>query len=504
MRDLQEKLGVELRPSARPAGQEANDRAAGLDRGVLGRDVEQVGERDSLLARVVGEQPQLRDPELVRRLEHVLEPLARRVHLEPVTGVRRDERPPAAVLLDAELLVDRPLDHGEELVLVERESEVVDARELPLARLDDDVDGAALELAQTVLEADLLEVVPRRPGLVGDDVLADPPVPRDQLESELADVARLPLRHLARDEVVVKQLHGAAIVVSASVGSDLSLWASWSFDPLQLAPTVLIGIAYAKRVRTLRRRGTDVPGWRVALFGLGLVLLVLALASPIDRFGDEQFFSFHMLQHVLIGDLAPLCLLAGLTGPILRPVLALRPIERLRVLVHPAISLPLWTANLFLWHIPVFYEAALASDAVHALQHISFFTAGAVMWAPVVEVLPGPAWFGTAAKLGYIVVVRLLETLLGNVFLWAGGAFYDPYIHPTEMWGISADADQGIAGAVMMAEGSLVTLAALAWLFLRLAREGELRQELIERGLDPASVNRAVRYGRGTELSERR
>ena len=301
----------------------------------------------------------------------------------------------------------------------------------------------------------------------------------------------------------MKQLHGAAIVVSGPVGSDLSLWASWSFDPLQLAPTALIGIAYAKRVRTLRRRGTDVPGWRVGMFALGIALLVLALASPIDRFGDEQFFSFHMVQHVLIGDLAPLCMLAGLTGPILRPVLALKPIERLRVLVHPAVSLPLWTANLFLWHIPALYEAALASDAVHALQHVSFFTAGALMWAPVVEVLPGPAWFGTGAKLGYIVVVRLLETLLGNVFLWAGGAFYDPYVHPTELWGISADADQGIAGAVMMAEGSLVTLAALAWLFLRLASEGELRQELIERGLDPAAVNRAVRYGRGKDFSER-
>jgi hypothetical protein len=56
----------------------------------------------------------------------------------------------------------------------------------------------------------------------------------------------------------------------------------------------------------------------------------------------------------------------------------------------------------------------------------------------------------------------------------------------------------------MMIEGSIVTLAALAWLFLRLAAEGELRQELLERGLDPRAVQRAVRYGRGQELSEPR
>ena len=265
----------------------------------------------------------------------------------------------------------------------------------------------------------------------------------------------------------------------------------------------IVSVAYATRARTLRRRGSPVETWRLVLFGIGVALVVLALASPIERFGEEEFFAFHMLQHVMLGHLAPLCFLASMSGPILRPVLALRAVERLRVLAHPGVALPLWTANLFIWHIPFLYEAALRSDAVHALQHVLFFTAGAIMWAPVIETLPGPAWFGTGAKLGYIVVVRLLETLLGKVLMWSGRVFYDPYVHETERWGVSQLADQAFAGAVMMAEGGLVTLAALAWLFLRLAKEGELRQELLERGLDPRAVNRAVRYGRAEELGGR-
>jgi hypothetical protein len=68
------------------------------------------------------------------------------------------------------------------------------------------------------------------------------------------------------------------------------------------------------------------------------------------------------------------------------------------------------------------------------------------------------------------------------------------------MWGISAVHDQQIAGAVMMVEGSIVTLAVLAWLFLRMARESELRQELLDRGLDERAVRRAVRYGRAGVL----
>jgi putative membrane protein len=278
----------------------------------------------------------------------------------------------------------------------------------------------------------------------------------------------------------------------------------WTFDPLQLAPFAVSAAMYAVRARTLARRGTAVPRWRIVSFGGGLAIALFAVVSPIHELGEERLFSVHMLQHVLIGDLAALAVVAGLTGPLLRPLLALRPVAALRVLAHPFVALPLWATNLLLWHLPVLYDAALRSDGVHALQHACFFGFGALMWAPVVEVLPGPMWFGTGAKVGYIVVVRLIETALGNVFLWAGSVFYEPYADAERIWGISPLADQGIAGGVMMVEGSLVTLAALAWLFLRMWSEGERRQELIERGLDPRAVNRAVRYGRADELEVRR
>lgn len=283
-----------------------------------------------------------------------------------------------------------------------------------------------------------------------------------------------------------------------------SLLTSWRLEPLQLVPTILVAALYWRRVRTLRRRGTPVEPWRPWLFGLGIGLVLLALASPIDAFGEEEFLSFHMLQHVILGDLAPLALVAGLSGPILRPVLALRPVNALRFLAHPLVALPLWTVDLYVWHLPFLYQAALHHDSIHALEHLLFFTCGGLMWAPVLEVLPAPEWFGTGWKLGYIVAVRLIETVLGNVFIWSGKVFYPYYEHAHPLWGISALHDQGLAGAVMMLEGSIVTIAALAWLFLRLASEGELRQELLERGLDPRAVQRAVRYGRAQEFSRPR
>ncbi len=276
---------------------------------------------------------------------------------------------------------------------------------------------------------------------------------------------------------------------------------SWTWDPAQLLLIAAAAFLYYRRAATLARRGTPVPAWRRRLFALGLVLAFIAVASPVHAFGERQFFFVHMLQHILLGDLAPLCMVAGLTGPLLRPVLALPVVGALRVLAHPFVALPLWAANLLVWHLPFAYQGALHHDLLHALQHTLFFTCGSLMWAPVLEVLPGPQWFGTGAKVGYIVAVRLIETVLGNVFLWSGGVFYRFYAHPVERWGISAHADQGIAGGLMMLEGSLVTLGALAWLFLRMGRESELRQQLLEQGVDARAATRAVRYGRGRELS---
>src|SRR5215203_564399 len=256
---------------------------------------------------------------------------------------------------------------------------------------------------------------------------------------------------------------------------------------LQLLPIAALGFVYWRRARTLSRRGTPVAGWRQGMFGLSLALLAIADQMPFE----DDYFWVHMLQHVLLGDLAALAFVLGLTGPLLRPVLALPLLSHLRVLAHPLVALPLWTVNLYLWHIPRLYEGAIQHDAMHALEHLCFFGTGVLMWAAVVEVLPGPEWFGTAAKFGYVIAVRLIETVLGNVFIWSGTPIYHSY---------DDAADQGWAGTIMMVEGSLVTIGALAWLFLKLAQEGELRQRLLEQGLDPRAVDRAVRYGRGEEL----
>jgi putative membrane protein len=171
---------------------------------------------------------------------------------------------------------------------------------------------------------------------------------------------------------------------------------------------------------------------------------------------------------------------------------------------HPFAALGLWAVDLYVWHLPFLYQAALRHDVVHAFEHGCFFAGGILMWAPVLETIPMPEWFGTGAKLGYVAIVRLVSTVLGNVFIWPNSVFYSFYDATARPFGMSAIDDQRLAGSVMMIEGSLVTIIALAWLFLRLAAEGEQRQRLLERGLDPRAVRRAVRYGRAQEFERAR
>jgi putative membrane protein len=283
---------------------------------------------------------------------------------------------------------------------------------------------------------------------------------------------------------------------------------SASFEPVQIAPPLAAGIAYAVRVRTLARQGRPVPTARRTAFWLGLALILTTLVSPIANAGHELILA-HMVQHLLLADLGALLLVLGCTGPVLQPLLGLPVFKQLRVLAHPAVALPLWVVNLYVWHLPALYQAAVSHESVHALQHVAFLGFGVNMWLALLGPLPVPEWFGNGARLLYLVTVRLAGALLGNVFIWSGKAFYPDYRAGEASWHISALNDQGVAGAIMMVESSIVTIVLLGWLFMKTAREAEERQELVEFAtthgleLNERRAARAVGAGRGGELRRR-
>jgi len=169
-----------------------------------------------------------------------------------------------------------------------------------------------------------------------------------------------------------------------------------------------------------------------------------------------------------------------MTGPLLAPLMRMRFFVRLQILTHPLVAFPLWAANLFLWHLPVLYESALHSPATQVLEHLCLLVFGINMWMCLLGPLPVPRWFGNAAKLGYIVAVRLTAAALANVFLWSDTVFYPYFIHRDLVRNISPLADQNVAGAVMLIGDSVLTLGLLVWLFVHTLKESEEPNELAE------------------------
>jgi cytochrome c oxidase assembly factor CtaG len=279
------------------------------------------------------------------------------------------------------------------------------------------------------------------------------------------------------------------------------------FAPLELLPILIPALLYWWRAQHLAQRGRPVAPWRQVSFATGLLIIALSLIG-LGELADELLWG-HMIEHLLIGDLAAIFLVLGLTGPLLQPILAIKPFDRLRVLAHPAVALPLWAIDLYVWHIPALYQATLTNNGLHALEHGMFIFFGCVMWMPVLGPLPKPAWFNAGWKVVYVIGVRFVGTVLGNIFIWSGTVFYPAYEPGDAAHGISPLTDQGIAGAIMMGEGMIVTLVVLSWAFLKWAADTTERQRLLDLAeaqgieLDEARAARAVAAGQSKRLEER-
>ena len=264
----------------------------------------------------------------------------------------------------------------------------------------------------------------------------------------------------------------------------------WLADPAVLAPIAVLVALYVLRFRTVRREGRGGARPLHALAFAGAVLALLgALASPLDGLGADYLFSAHMLQHVLLGDIAPLLLLLSLSRVIMRPATRrLQRVERaLGPLAHPLTGLALWLGLMYLWHVPALYDAALESPAVHLLEHASFFTAGVAVWWPLIQPVPMRRRMTGLQPLAYVGAAKFGLAALGLYLTWSATAHYDFYEEVPRIWGLSARDDQNVGGAIMMVEQSLTFVLVLVATFMRMLSQSELDEGRRER-LEEASA----------------
>jgi cytochrome c oxidase assembly factor CtaG len=245
----------------------------------------------------------------------------------------------------------------------------------------------------------------------------------------------------------------------------------WTWSPLVLLLLVASGILYVRGVRQLWSRlgaGQGVRWWEVTAFALGWLSLWVALISPLDRLSDI-LFSAHMAQHeILMVVAAPLLVIGRPFLPVLWALpadmrerfgaWARRPMVRgaWAWATGPFVVLALHATAVWVWHAPALFEAALHSETVHAFQHLCFFWTAVLFWWSMVQGGYGRLGYGIAALFVFATAVQ--TSVLGALLTFASVLWYPTYGGRSAAWGVTALADQQLAGLYMWVPSGLTFL----------------------------------------------
>ncbi len=267
---------------------------------------------------------------------------------------------------------------------------------------------------------------------------------------------------------------------------------AWTFSPGVILAVAILAVLYVRRWRAARREAgpAAAPGWRLACFVGGLVLVLAALVSPIDHLG-EQMFLWHMVQHLLLLDLASIALIVGLTRVILRPVT--RRIHRLEraagPLASPIFAVFAYVGGMYLWHIPAMYDAALEHPTLHILEHLTFVVIGGLYWWHLLSPIRSRQRLTGLGPVAYMFSAKIMVGLLGVLLTFSPNALYSFYSGRPDYWGMNDVTDQNVGGAVMALQQSIVMGIALVVLLLRTLSESERETQRAER-YDPGFVGK--------------
>jgi putative membrane protein len=258
----------------------------------------------------------------------------------------------------------------------------------------------------------------------------------------------------------------------------------WSLEPSVLIGVTALALLYFMGWRRGRGSGSSHrPGYgRLALFAAGLATIIAALVSPLDVLGD-QLLVMHMVQHLLLLDIAPILLILGLNKVLLRPVTRrVHAVERRAGwLAHPAFAVLAYAGFMWAWHVPALYDAALRNTTVHAFEHLCFSFAGTLYWWHLLSPIRNRHRLTGLGPVAYMVATKLLVGALGIVLAFAPASFYPFYEHHPHYWGLSASEDQSLAGLVMTLEQSIVMGIALVAVFVKMLGESEREAQRAER-----------------------
>jgi putative membrane protein len=268
-------------------------------------------------------------------------------------------------------------------------------------------------------------------------------------------------------------------------------WGSWSFNPIVIAALLGAGWLYMRAYRRAAARSEAIGAGHWVPYMCGLLVIAVALLSPLDPIGDGYLLSAHMAQHVLLSDLAPALLILGLRRPLLplglsrEALLAVAPGGRfgrvLARLTSPWLAIPLWAAATWVWAIPSVFDFAAQHSAVHAFEHATLFYTGLALWWLIIDPLPRARLRPGGERLALLGFSRLASAAVCLPLTWLTATEYPLYAGAPRAFGLSAINDQHLAGAGMCFVEFLVFGIAFAAVFISLLGRADASDAVAER-----------------------
>lgn len=286
----------------------------------------------------------------------------------------------------------------------------------------------------------------------------------------------------------------------------------WHFDPLVVGGLLLAAVGWLWLVRRVARLhpGNGVPALRSAAFFGGLAAVALALQSGIERY-DTTLFSIHMVQHLLLMLVAaPLLVLAAPVTQLLR---AASPGMRRRRLVpilhssavaalgHPLVTWLTFTLVVWLTHFSPLFNDALEDRGIHDLEHGLYLGASILFWWPAISADPARRRLPYPVRVLYVLLQLPVNSFLGMAILFADAPLYAHYATLGSPYGITALADQQLAGGTMWLAGDVAFIGAVLLLVAAWMRQEDRDAPAAERRAD---AQRAALAERADELARTR
>jgi cytochrome c oxidase assembly factor CtaG len=226
----------------------------------------------------------------------------------------------------------------------------------------------------------------------------------------------------------------------------------WEFEPSVVIGCVLLLGIYLCAIR-FQFNGKTLS------YSLGVLIIFLALCSPIDPLSDHYLFSAHMLQHMMLGIIAPPLLIAGLPASLVQGWLRFPPIAKAeRILGYAPLALIAGIGTIWIWHLPYLYNLALEHENIHTFEHVMFMVTGSMLWWPVLKPIPEGRLTPMYAII-YMTIAASLGMVLGIIFTISDTPYYSFYANPEdeigalklirEQWKLTRLDDQKLGGAIM-------------------------------------------------------